>query len=111
MSKAEYWQRGETLDFVNSTGKVIEANTIIVLGQRIGVAGTEIPAGKKGTVHVEGIYSFPKAKSTAITAGALVYWDKTNNCLTTTSTSNILAGYAAEAAGENDATVLVKING
>lgn len=111
MSKAEYWQRGETLDFVNSTGKVIEANTIIVLGQRIGVAGTEIPAGEKGTVHVEGIYSFPKAKSTAITAGALVYWDKINNCLTTTSTSNILAGYAAEAAGENDATVLVKING
>lgn len=111
MSKAEYWQRGETLDFVNSTGKVIEANTIIVLGQRMGVAGTEIPAGEKGTVHVEGIYSFPKAKSTAITAGALVYWDKTNNCLTTTSTSSILAGYAAEAAGENDATVLVKING
>lgn len=111
MSKAEYWQRGETLDFVNSTGKVIEANTIIVLGQRMGVAGTEIPAGEKGTVHVEGIYSFPKAKSTAITAGALVYWDTTNNCLTTTSTSNILAGYAAEAAGENDATVLVKING
>ena len=58
MSKAEYWQRGETLDFVNSTGKVIEANTIIVLGQRMGVAG-----------------------------------------------------YAPEAAGENDATVLVKING
>lgn len=111
MSKAEYWQRGETLDFVNSTGKVIEANTIIVLGQRMGVAGTEIPAGEKGTVHVEGIYSFPKAKPTAITAGALVYWDETNNCLTTTSTSNILAGYAAEAAGENDATVLVKING
>lgn len=111
MSKAEYWQRGETLDFVNSTGKVIEANTIIVLEQRMGVAGTEIPAGEKGTVHVEGIYSFPKAKSTAIKAGALVYWDKTNNCLTTTSTSNILAGYAAEAAGENDATVLVKING
>lgn len=111
MSKAEYWQRGETLDFVNSTGKVIEANTIIVLGQRMGVAGTEIPAGEKGTVHVEGIYSFPKEKSTAITAGALVYWDKTNNCLTTTSASNILAGYAAEASGENDATVLVKING
>lgn len=111
MSKAEYWQRGETLDFVNSTGKAIEANTIIVLGQRMGVAGTEIPAGEKGTVHVEGIYSFPKAESTAITAGALVYWDKTNNCITTTSTSNILAGYAAEAAGGNDATVLVKING
>ena len=111
MSKAEYWQRGETLDFVNSTGKVIEANTIIVLGQRMGVAGTEIPAGEKGTVHVEGIYSFPKAMSTAITAGALVYWYMTNNCLTTTSTSNILAGYAAEAAGEIDATVLVKMNG
>lgn len=111
MSKAEYWQRGETLDFVNSTGKVIEANTIIVLGQRMGVAGTEIPAGEKGTVHVEGIYGFPKATAIAITAGALVYWDKTNNCITTTSTSNILAGYAAAAAGENDATVLVKING
>ena len=110
MAKAEYWQRGEALDFTNSTGKTIEANSIIVIGQRIGVAGTEIPAGEKGSVHVVGIYKFPKVKATAITAGALVYWDKVNNCITTTAASNILAGYAAEAAGENDDTVSVKIN-
>lgn len=110
MSKAEYWQRGETLDFVNATKTKIEANSIIVLGQRIAVAGTEIAPKGKGSVHVVGIFRFPKAKSTAITIGAVVYWDKANDCITTTASSNIPAGYAIEAAGENDATVLVKIN-
>lgn len=110
MTKAEYWQRGETIDFPNATGEKIEANSIIIVGQRIGVAGTEIQAGEKGSVHVVGVYKFPKAKATAITAGALVYWDKTHNYITTTASSNLLAGYAVEAAGENDATVLVKIN-
>lgn len=38
MSKAAYWQRGETLDYVNNTGSIIEANTVIKLAERIGIA-------------------------------------------------------------------------
>ena len=43
--KALYWQRGEALDYVNATAEKIEANTVLVIGDCIGVAGRDIPAG------------------------------------------------------------------
>ena len=73
MSKASYWQRGETLDYVNAGENVIEANTILVLGSRIGVAGTDILPGEKGTIHVTGVYEVPKDGS-EISGGARVYY-------------------------------------
>lgn len=68
MSKAAYWQRGEALDYKNTGTAKIEANTIIVLGSRIGVAGMEISPGEVGTLHVTGVYSCPKVASAAINA-------------------------------------------
>ena len=105
----EYFQRGESLDYTNAGSAKIEAGDVIVLGTKIGVAGCDIAVGAVGSVHVEGVYKFPKATG-AITIGAAVYWDATNENITTTSTSNTLAGYAAAAAASADTTVLVKIN-
>ena len=42
MSKASYWQRGETLDFKNDTDQMIEENTIIKIVTRVGVVGAPI---------------------------------------------------------------------
>lgn len=109
MSKAAYWQRGESLDYVNSGSTVIEANTIIDLGTRIGVAGTNINPGEKGSVHVTGVYEIAKTDAGAITMGAAVYFD--GDGITTTASSNTPAGYAAQAAGEDDTVVLVKLLG
>ena len=55
MSKAAYWQRGETLDYKNQTDTRIDANTIIPIGERIGVAGTDILPGELGSLHVTGV--------------------------------------------------------
>lgn len=108
MSKATYWQRGESLDYVNSGTAVIEANTIIDLGTRIGVAGTSINPNEKGSVHVTGVYQITKSGTEAIAMGAPVYFDGTGITNTEGSTP---AGYAA-AAAEADATViLVKLLG
>lgn len=53
MSKAIYWQRGESLDYVNTGVTVIEANSIIDLNKhRIAVAGTSINPNEKGSIHV-----------------------------------------------------------
>jgi predicted RecA/RadA family phage recombinase len=106
---AEYWQRGESLDYTNAGSAAIEAGDVIVLGTKIGVAGCDIAVGAVGSVHVEGVFRFAKATG-AVTIGAAVYWDATNENITTTSTSNTLAGYAAAAAASADTTVLVKIN-
>ena len=109
MSKATYWQRGEAIDYVNAGAAKIDANTIILFGTKIGIAGTDIEVGETGSLIVEGVFEMPKA-SGAITAGAAVYWDATNAVITTTSTNNTLAGFATAAAASDDTTVYVKIN-
>lgn len=109
MAKASYWQRGDAIDFTNGTGSKIDANTIVLLGARIGVAGTDIEAGETGSLIVSGVFELPKATG-AITAGAVVYWDATNSNITTTSTNNTAAGFAVAAAASADTAVLVKIN-
>lgn len=110
MSKATYWQRGESIDFLNETAHLIEANTVVVLGERIGIAGTDIPAHEKGSLHVTGVYKFPKAGATDIKPGDVVYWDNSAGNITKTVGSNKVAGFAVEAAATEAATVTVKIN-
>lgn len=107
MSKATYWQRGESLDYVNSGDTVIEANTIVSLGTRIGVVGTDINPKEKGSLHVTGVYEIAKTGG-EIAMGAAVYFDGTG---ITADTSGTPAGYAAAAAAADDAVILVKLLG
>lgn len=107
MAKATYWQRGESLDYVNSGDTVIEANTIVALGTRIGIVGTDINPKEKGSLHVTGVFQIAKTGG-EIAMGAAVYFDGTG---ITTATSGTPAGYAAAAAAADDAVVLVKLLG
>lgn len=107
--KATYWQRGESLDYVNSGSTVIEANSIINLGTRIGIAGTSINPNEKGSVHVVGIYQFTKKDTGAITLGTAVYYSEDG--ITATADGNTPAGYAAEASVAGASTILVKLLG
>ena len=120
MAKATYYQRGESLDYTNSSGSKIDANTIVVLTSgasgRIGVIGTDIPNGETGSVHVTGVYEMAKSSSNALTQGQKVYWDGTgitedDNDGGGTPTYYPVAGYAAHAAGASAETVLVKLLG
>ena len=107
MAKATYWQRGESLDYVNSGDTVIEANTIVALDTRIGVVGTDINPKEKGSLHVTGVFEIAKVGG-EISMGAAVYFDGTG---ITTATSGTPAGYAAADAAADDAVVLVKLLG
>ena len=109
MAKATYWERGETLDYLNETTAVIEANTVIALSGRIGVAGTSINPGEKGSLHVTGVYEIAKTGTEAIAMGATVYFD--GNGITNAESGNTLAGYAAQAAAASDTVILVKLQG
>lgn len=108
MSKATYWQRGESLDFVNAESTVIEANTIMDLGTRIGVVGTDVNPGEKGSIHVTGVYEIQKTGTGKIEMGAAVYYDGTG---ITTTESGTPAGYAAAAAEADAEVILVKLLG
>lgn len=60
--KATYWQRSESLDYVNKTDKVIEANSIVDLKTRIAVTGTSINPNETGSIHVTGVYRIKKKR-------------------------------------------------
>ena len=119
MAKATYWQRGESLDYINSGDTKIEYNTVIILGKRVGIAGGDILPGEKGSLHVEGVFEFDKADDTAINAGTPVYWlpDSTAPGITAsaddgedTPTAYVPVGYAVETAAAASTKIKVKIN-
>ncbi len=119
MGKAAFWQRGETIDYTNGTTDIIEANTIIIFGNRIGVAGT---------LHVTGVFEFPKSSGAGeIAAGSEVYYSESDGGIvaspgataastdsedgeTIAAVSNVKAGFVVSGAASGSNTVLVKIN-
>ena len=108
MSKASFWQKGEALDYTNNTTALIEANTIMVIGDRIGVAGTDIPPGGLGSVIVGGaVFEMPKTGTDEIAIGKEVFWD--GNGITDAS-GGTKAGYAAQTAEASATKILVNIN-
>lgn len=81
--KATYWQRSESLDYVNKTDKVIEANSIVDLKTRIAVTGTSINPNETGSIHVTGVYRIKKKEGEAITFAANVYFNDTDGITAT----------------------------
>lgn len=77
MSKAEFWQRGEALDYINSTNATIPNNTLVQIGDHLGVTGTTIEPGQTGSLHVGGVWEIKKTGTAAITMGQTVYFDGT----------------------------------
>lgn len=124
--KASYWQRGESLDYINPTEEKIEAGEVIALGDRIGIAGTDIRPGALGTVHVMGVYEFPKKDKAEMTVGMEVYITEGGitseatsgeagsgegtSDTTKTVTNSIVAGFVAAPSPAESTKVYVKIN-
>ena len=117
MSKAEYWQRGEALDYTNATDALIPANTIVQIGSRIGVTGTDIAPGEVGSLHVGGVWEIGKTGATEIAMGQTVYFDGTgitaaaDDGKSEGATAYVEVGYAAANAAAGDTTILVKLRG
>lgn len=122
--KATYWQKGEVLDFTPTED--VKNGQVVPIGSRVGVAGSDIPAGEQGHLHVVGVFEMDKATGEEITMGTALYYDADNDCVTAvasievpgegenaaaTTVTNTPAGYAAGDAGEKATTVLVKLLG
>jgi predicted RecA/RadA family phage recombinase len=105
-----YIQPGELLDYPNASGATIASGTGVLIGVRLGVAAGDIAIGATGQLRVKGVVSLPKLSTDTPAQGAALYWDNTNKRLTTTTTSNTLAGYAANAAASGDTTVNIALN-
>ena len=108
MTKAEYWQRGETLDYTNAGEDMIPDGAVVAVGSRIGVTGCPIPPGKTGSLHMIDVFEIAKTGTADIEMGASVYFDGTG---ITDIAGDIAAGYAAAPAAAADETILVKLCG
>lgn len=106
--KAEYLQKGESLDYINTTTKKIEAGDALIVGNRIGIAGTDIDSGQLGSIHVSGVYGFTKKDKAELTIGMEVYLSEDG--ITTTAEGNTRAGFVAATSATTNNNVYVKIN-
>lgn len=112
MATAQFIQDGNYVDYTPSGD--IAAGDLVVQGDLIGIAQGDIPAGKLGALAVTGVFNVPKAAgtSTAITAGTSVYWDEAELVAKADSETgaNKLLGKTIAAAGDDDATVRVRLS-
>ena len=112
MAQAVFVQNGAAVDY--TPGADVTAGDVVVQGDLIGVAKQDIKANALGALAVEGVFDFAKATGvgTAITVGAIVYWDDTADQATTSdgAGANKQIGKTVAAAGDNDATVRVRLN-
>ena len=107
---ATYWQKGESLDYLNETGAAIPAGTVLKLGVHIGVAGTGIPPEGMGSVHMVGGFKIEKKTGTALAVGDPVKFDDATGIEKDTD-GTATVGYAVEAAKAEESTAFVKLLG
>lgn len=97
------------MDYQNS-GSAISSGDVVVLGDRIGIAKTDIAATTgKGTVELEGVYELTSDTGTTYAQGDQLFWDAGNSRLTKTGTGNVPAGRAHEAKASVGTTALVNL--
>ena len=106
----KFVQRGDAVDYTPDAD--VASGDVVVQGDLVGVAKLDIKADKLGALAVSGVFDFPKdtGSSSAISAGAKVYWDAVNEVATTTEGSNKLIGKAIADAGDDDETVRVRMS-
>lgn len=112
MPQATFIQDGTAIDY--TPGSAVSAGDVVVQGDLIGIAKRPIAANELGALSIEGVFDLPKATGvgTGIAVGATVYWDVADSEAKTDSETgaNKLLGKTILAAGDNDATVRVRLS-
>jgi len=112
MALAIFIHDGAAIDY--TPGANVAAGDVVVQGELVGIAKTPIAASALGALAVDGVFDLPKATGggTAITAGAVVYWDAGASQATTSAAAgaNKLLGKTIAAAADADATVRVRLS-
>lgn len=108
MPQATYVQDGDAIDY--TPGSAVATGDVVVQGDLVGVVKRPLAANEAGAIEVEGVFDFSKATNVAYTVGTILYWDDTNNLVTTTATGNKQIGKVVRAAATADTTVRVRLS-
>lgn len=102
-----YTRDGNTVDYTNA-GSLIAAGTLVVLGNTLGVAATDIATGETGAVYISGQFTLPKVTGAVFVQGEKLIWDvsagKFDDSAATPATGDITGGAIAAVAGANGET-------
>ena len=109
--EATYIQFGDSIDFTPVAD--VSVGSVVVLGDLVGIARTELKADVLGSLAVKGIFDIAKDGELAVVfaVGDLAYWDDTNKLAVTTDNAgaNKLLGKVVAAAANTDVVVRVRI--
>jgi predicted RecA/RadA family phage recombinase len=98
-------QEGQIIEYSNA-GSAIASGDVVVLGDRVGVAISDIAATTgKGSVSLVGVYSLDADNANAFAVGDQLYWDGSE--LTQTPDDNTYVGMCVEAKVEAGTTAKV----
>ena len=97
---------GRTIKYTNDGSTYIKGGALVVVGDIVGVATTDISAGARGILDTEGVFEVPKA-SISIPQGSEV---RMSDNAVTIALTGVVAGKAWSSAAAGDPTVRVKIN-
>lgn len=109
-----YQRNGERLTI--TAGSAIAANSIVRVGNVVGVALGNLATGESGEIGLSGVYRVPKVTAAVIAqGGGIVFKAATANVADSTAATiagDVAVGpwaYAAEAAGNGATTVLINL--
>jgi predicted RecA/RadA family phage recombinase len=108
MPQATFVQEGMSIDY--TPGADVAAGDVVVQGDLVGVAKTEIKSGKLGALALAGVFDFARTGGSVYTVGTILYWDDTANVVTTTSAGNKLLGKSVKLSTPSDATARVRLS-
>jgi predicted RecA/RadA family phage recombinase len=108
MPQATFIQEGHNID--HTPVGALASGDVVVQGDLVGVTLRPIAAGELGSLAVEGIFDFNKNTGVAFTVGTILFWDDTNNVVTTTSAGNKSIGKVVRAAALADPTVRIRLS-
>ena len=108
MPQATFIQEGHYID--HTPVSALASGDVVVQGDLVGVTVRPLAAGEVGSIAVDGVFDFTKNTGVAFTVGTILYWDDTNNVVTTTSAVNKSIGKVVRAAASADTTVRMRLS-
>lgn len=110
-----YVQEGDCMPF--TAGATTTSGQVVVIGNTLGVATTDVANGATGTACIEGVFTVPKVAGAVIAAGESLTWDVSaaafddNAAVPASGDITGASAIAFEAAGNGVTTIAVRFTG
>lgn len=100
---------GDALETMEYTpGSAVDAGTVVVTGDIVGITTRDIPANELGTLVIHG-GNWRVTGDAAIAVGAVVYWNDSTNKVTATAGSNKKFGVLTSACSGDGAACVAAL--